>query len=220
MGILRETSLSYSPESIARKYLLHNGRLYLDGSVSTEVYQWAVCRKKVYRYVHSPPNIVGGMMLYRALDFAARAGEVPKSYFTMTDGEAYRYLLEQCNPRTQVLAQRAMRWQFYALVFNFRTHAPSEKLREFVENLETRSSLPDDLSTAFRIPQEDICVYCGKSRAWKSIDLPLLSPDADIPAPVTPLKPAWMVQAYLYPEHASLNEAVSARVKEVIGCLS
>ncbi len=220
MGILRSASLPYLPEWLAGSYRLHDGRLALDGSASSGVSQWAACRKVVYRYVHSPPNIVGGMMLYRALDFAARAEEIPKSYFTMTDGEAYRYLLEQCNSRTQVLVQRAMRWQFYALTFNDWTRAPSAKLREFTENIETRSSLADALSAEFEIPPEDICVYCGKDRGWKRIDLCLLSPDADLPAPVAPLEPTWMIQVYVHPAHASSNDAIRARVTEVVEHLS
>lgn len=209
MGLFREHL--YSPENLARAYVVHNDGLALLLPDWKDLEGWEKCRQKAYDFVYSPTNLSPGMMMYRALEFAAREEELPKDYFSMTDNEAFLYLEEKCNERTRTLVNRVRRWIFYPRVFNFATSTPDDStysVEELFDNTETRSVLADALSSHLEIPQEDVTVYTGKDRGFKKIHIPIIDKDGNLRKHTPTKELTWMAQVYVHPQWADKSEVI------------
>ncbi len=197
MGLLHEAL--YSPEELARAYAIRDERLVLLAGHAAGIEGWEETRRAVYEFVYGEIDLSAGMMLFRALDFARREGEINRDYFLMTDSEAFTYLATKCNARTRTLIERTDRWIFYPRVFNFRDSEASERLVVYVLDSDNRGKLADEISTELGIPLEDVCVYMGKDKGFKKIHLPIVG-NGDDQEHKPRNKLAYMVQVYLHPK--------------------
>ncbi|MBI2263079.1 HD domain-containing protein, partial [Candidatus Berkelbacteria bacterium] len=85
MGLLRPWEINlYSPEKIARGFVLREGQLCLEERIKTEIAGWAKCRQKVYDYVFSTQNLAPGTMISRAIEWARRESQIPPQHFLKT----------------------------------------------------------------------------------------------------------------------------------------
>lgn len=207
MGLMPKAS--YSPEQLALAYFRHHGELALQVGVTKKIADWEECRKIAYRFVYSPANLAPGMMLVRALDFAALSNELTNSYFSMTDPEAFLYLKQKCNQKTKTLIERLERWRFYQRVFNFTTTQPTTTVKRLIDNPDNLGNLADLLSSYLKIPPEDICVYLGKNKGYKKIHIPIVDAEGNITQHTPTAKLAWMAQVFLNPRH--LNKSAAAK---------
>lgn len=206
MGLLKDSP--YSPEEISRAYVMRGGQLMLLSQYACGLAAWEQTRKEVYEFVYGEANLSTGMMLFRALDFASREGEIDKNYFTMTDSEAFHYLLEACNPRTQTLIERAGRWIFYPRVFNYSSSEATSETVKLVMDSSKRGVVADEISEFIKIPPEDICVYMGKNKGFKQIHIPVLSNNKEekMYEPVNSL--TYMAQVYIHPKWENKSKEI------------
>lgn len=212
MGLLRD--FPYSPEELARAYAIRKGQLVLLAEHTNGLQGWEKTRMDVYDFVYGGINLSTGMILFRALDFATRENEIKKDYFTMTDAEAFNYLLQSCNSKTRTLIERANRWIFYSRVFNYSTSEATDETISLVMNSSNRGVVADEISQLLKIPPEDVCVYMGKNKGFKQIHLPILSNggEKDVHKPINKL--THMVQVYVHPKWEDKGEQIQEFMRD------
>lgn len=210
-GILQ--TLAYSPVKLATCYGFQNSEVYLEERALPEIEGWETCRHLVYKYVYSFDNLTGGMMLFRAIGFACEAGEIKPDFFQFTDSEAYYYLKHRTNHKTRTLLEKITRWIFYPKVYEIFQENPSEKMLLAVKDLNTRMIFADELSSILNIPPEDIAIYVGYSKAFKNIDLPIVTTENDvIKFSNSTLRPLWQAHVYLSDDH--ISDCTIAKIQE------
>lgn len=205
----------YDPMRLAHAFAWSNGTIVLESPHPRDLSGWEECRRQVYRYVYSTANLGPGMMLYRALDFAAREDELTPAYFQMTDAAAFEYLSQRCNPRTCYLIERVRRWQWYERVFSLATPDPSPTIRALCSNSTLGGVVADRIASGLKLPAEQVTVYMGKDKGFKHIHLPIVGETGNLSH--TPNQPlTWMIQVYLHPDHAHQVNDVTELMGAVI----
>lgn len=212
MGLINKKF--YSPEEMAKAYAVRNGRLVLLAEHMAGLESWERTRIEVYKFVYGKANLATGMMLFRALGFAAQEGELTRDYFLMNDAEAFNYLLTLCNPRTRVLAERANRWIYYTQVYGYTTtELPQDKLAYILDS-DNRGALADNIACELGVPSEDVCVYMGRNKGFKQIHIPILSEGNEEAAHRPQNKLTYHVQVYVHPSHVYRKQAVKKIVED------
>lgn len=213
VGLLDE--LMYSPEELAKAFAIKEGELVLLADHIGGLAAWERVRQSVYEFVYGIYNLSAGTILFRALDFARRDGEISRDYFLMTDAEALHFLLTKCNKRTRTLMERADKWIFYPRVFNLREVNISEELANNLLDSDNRGLLADEISKKLKIPPEDVSVYMGKDKGFKKIHLPIVGESGDrVHEPQSDL--TYMVQVFVHPNWTTRSAEVAEVVNEYL----
>jgi uncharacterized protein len=210
MGLLTEKW--YDPQILARAYTLQNKNLVLLEEHLNGLSGWEKTRIEVYKFIYGEANLGTGMMLFRALDFAARESELDKQYFFMTDAEAFNYLLTKCNTKTRTLIERASRWIYYSQVYDFTaTSLPEDKMK-YILDADNRGILADKIASQLKLPLEDISVYMGRNKGFKQIHIPIISVGNKKVAHRPENKQSYHVQVYVHPDHIDQRSAIKELV--------
>ena len=190
----------YMPDKLAQAYTIYNGQIALLPGYQSQLQGWEECRNVVYQYIYSVYNLSSSAMIHRALDFAQREGELPREYFSMTDYEAFNYLLTHCNPRTQAIMESAQTWRFYPAVVNINTTEPSQKLSKVADNPDQRAIIADEIANSLGIAPENVCVYLGKTKGYRKIHLPILDEQNNDQEHQPISQQTWVAQVYIHPD--------------------
>lgn len=191
----------YSPDSLVTAFTLHEGSLAIDATALEELDGWARCRQQTYNFTYGHLNLAPCSMIFRALDLAMREGELPISYFLMRDDEAYGYLEEECNRRTRTLMRRARHFETYEAAYAFSTKYADDALQNILRPPSTRISLADEISAILRREPEDVAVYAGLNRAFKTLRTPVIDSvsSCQIADNYLPrLEPIWLLNIYVH----------------------
>ena len=162
----------------------------------------------VYDFVYGESNLSSGMVLFRALDFAVREGELDSRYFMMTDEEAFNYLLIECNRRTSKLMDIINRWIFYPRVYSLTTTELTAETENLFLDSDQRGKIADEISSHLGVKPEDVCVYLGKDKAFKQIHLPIIGEGQAIKIHKPSNELTYMAQVYLHPKHVDRRHQV------------
>lgn len=188
----------YSPEKLASAFVMIDGQLAILPGHQNELRGWEETRKIVYDFVYGHRNLAPAMMLSRALDFARKEGKLTMDYFRMTDAQAFDYLMNQCNDKTQTIMERVNRWQYYPRIFNFSTTSPSNEMEKLFLDSENRWLMSDEIAKTLKIPLEDVSVYMGKDKGFKKIHLPILDNENNSREHQPTNKLKFMAQVYIH----------------------
>ena len=208
------SSKIYKPEALASAFTIHQNQLTLALPDDEILQKWDACRKRVYDYVYSPANLAGGMMLYRAMEFAFEAGELTDDFYTYTDVQAFNYLKDGCNPLSQKLMRWAEQWNFYDLAYSYTTTKPSERLLQIISDSSNRGVLSDELALALGSSREQVSAFLAKDKGFKSIDLPVITPQGNNFAAQSKRLLAWNVQVYVHPSLITKQEYIAEWLQE------
>ncbi|MFA6522723.1 MAG: HD domain-containing protein [Patescibacteria group bacterium] len=213
MGII-DTSL-YSGERLTRAYTLHNGEVALAEGSEEDLKGWLESRHRVYQFVYGAGNQVMGAMTRRALQFAYEDGELKEEFFFWTDTQAYNYLLQNCNLRTKKLAELAANKHPYKTVTDLVITNPSDNFVKLCADSDNREVVADSLAEEFSIPREDVCIYFGKSRNYRSINLPIINRANT--ANLNGIKQEWTAQVFVHKDHIGRFEKLDEAFRELVG---
>lgn len=213
VGIIKKI---YDPEKLVLIFSLgKNSEIYLDRKYKKELEKWEECREKVYHSgVHVEGHISVSMMIFRALEFAFIKGELKDEFFTLTDTEALNYL-KKCNKKTREIVSDALSWNFYKLVAEKITTSPSLRFRQLCSGWEGRKELADFVAKKLKISKEKVCVYTGKDKGWKKIDLKIKKGNNSERHNPPPLR--WLIQVFIHPKFVDKKKIIK---KAVIECLA
>lgn len=205
----------YSGEQLAGAFTLRNGEIALQEGSEEGLNGWLESRHKVYQFVYGSENQVMGAMTRRALQFAYEEDELGKDFFFWTDTKAYGYLLQNCNPRTRKIAERAAGRHPYEGITDLVITTPSDIFTELCRNSDNREEIADSLALEFSLPREDVCVYFGKSRNYRSVHLPVIN-GIDT-AKLNGIKQEWTAQAFVHQDHESKFEGIDEAFRQLVG---
>lgn len=165
----------YDPLSLAQTFrLLSRDRWALDVSAYPMLRSWTSAREALYRAIYEPPRMTATMMLERAIGYAYLSGEIGDDFFRLTDDGAFAYL-SQCNPSTGEMIDRIERWRWYEEVLDLvYEDAVPRSVVEHAGDWRYRARIADDIARELRMNTPDICVYIGKGRERRVINLPLI----------------------------------------------
>lgn len=201
----------YRPERLAESFFLCGNQLCLDEEALTDISGWEICRSRTYDFVYSPLNLIGGVMLFRALGIACREGQIPDEFFLMTDAQAFEFLSETTNRQTALLIERARQWEFYSRIYFYKT----SDLLPIVKNMDpmARMNLADEISRLLAIPAEDVCVHLGRDKGYKEITVPIVAANGALTDVSTRfLKPSCNAQVYIH--RRRINDRCVGAVEE------
>ena len=207
----------YSGEKLAKAFTLHKGSIALEEGLEKELKGWLESRHRVYQYVYGPQNQVMGAMVSRALQFAYEGDELPEEFFFWTDTKAYKHLLQDCNPKTRNIAGFAATRQPYSTVTDLVTTEPPNSLINLCMNSDNRDIVADSLAEAFSIPREDICVYFGKSRNYRSVNIPIINGLDISDNNKNKIQQEWTAQAFVHPEHYAKFDKINEMFRLSVG---
>jgi HD superfamily phosphohydrolase len=199
LGIIPREAHFYNPEKLATGFTLHEGKIAINESVLGELSGWARCREATYQFTYSPDNLAPCAMLFRAMDLAYREDELLKSFFRLRDEEAYDYLENNCNRRTRALARRARRFQQHSLCYEFSSSDVTSAVSNFLKDSTTRIKVADEIAALLRREPEDIAVYAGQNRAYKELNLKIITDDGRVTTetPLLVMTPTWILHVYV-----------------------
>ncbi|MCA9388609.1 HD domain-containing protein [Candidatus Berkelbacteria bacterium] len=223
-GLIRGR-LPYSPEKIARAFRFRGGKICLvnelDGLtqvINREILGWISCREQIYQFAYGPVNLAAGLMLFRALDFAFRAGDIRPSFFKLTEAEAILYLLKEAAWKSRRLIEKLNCWRFYRLAHN--RVVDKSNLTHYLGSVrQLRGELADQLAKVLNVKDEEVIVYLGSGRTYKQIDLKLLGYNGEaIPLPQMKKSTDFVIQVYLDPDIVTeqVKNTVAGFVEEIL----
>ncbi len=118
-------AVTYDPFRIIAGFrIAPKGRaIEIDLAALWEVRKWQMARRAIYESVYGYPQQALETMLFRALELAYVAGELPPEFWRLTDAGAVRHL-ETCNRGTRTLIRDVMALQPYRLVQSWEGKEP------------------------------------------------------------------------------------------------
>ena len=170
---------SFDALKIAASFRFMDGEWTLLDSCLDEVKKWQNARRAVYQKIYSKTHLSIAMVVYRAVEIAFRENELSKDFFFLDDRGGIDYL-RNCNAKTASLIERVLRREWYeeviAYAFSNLVELPNA-MQAYMTAWDGRGAFADLLTHKLGIPEEQICVYAGKSRDSKKITLPFVSKD-------------------------------------------
>ena len=216
MGIGIFQNKFYEPEEVIRSFVLHNDSIGINADYMANIQKWELCRRLVYDVVYSDLNLAPGSVLFRALEFAYRTGDLTIDFFSLNESQALYTLENRCNAKTQKLMQHLRRWRFYQRVGEVtQVNQASEKMLAFCGDWQQRQKVADVVADALGIAHEDVTVYAGRDRGFKKIHLPILHHDNQVEDHQPIQRQTWRLHVYVDPIHTGINDAVG----EVLDCI-
>lgn len=213
-GILDERS--YDPEHLALAFGLRNDEIFISRGYLEDIERWEDCRRKVYEWIYDDRNLAPGMMIVRALEFAFVAGELSKDFFYLTESEAFSYLIDKCNSDTGELITDALQWRFFVHAGDLITSTPSSGVQNLCSGWGGSKYLADCVADGLRIPGKDVCVYIGKDKGFKKVELPLVDENG-VKTSFEPRQPLrWIVRVYIDPRYTKEIGRTQAVLDEIL----
>ncbi|OHA08811.1 MAG: hypothetical protein A3B37_00475 [Candidatus Sungbacteria bacterium RIFCSPLOWO2_01_FULL_59_16] len=145
----------------------------LDAASRQHLLEWHIARKGVYESVYDEPHLPLGMMLHRAIELAHLAGELPQTFWRLTDQEAFQHL-ERCNEGTQALVRNVRRLQPYRLVAEWSGH---DSLDIPWGDWRIRKAVGDEIAEFAGVQPGEACAYLGAGKDWRNVPLPFRDGD-------------------------------------------
>lgn len=205
MGIMQRKN--YQPVKIAQGYAIKDGKLVFQKRMTRALEAWERTRQIAYGFVYGPANLPPGTMLLRALDFAYKEGEIDREFFFLTDSQAFRYLEEKCNRRTNILVRACRLWQFYPRVFKSADLQLKKNTKPLYKDLDARFLFTNRLAKSIGAEPEEVAVFLGYNKGFKKIHIPILGKMGQTyHAPKSP--PTWIAQVFVHPKLANKTEQV------------
>lgn len=207
MGLIHEQY--YNPAILAQALRVSSKKVWFELQTTKELDGWEQCRREVYQLVYSNINLAGGLMLYRALDFAYHNHDLSEQFFFLTDEQAFNYLESACNPKTRHLITMAKQWKFFQEIFSLETTKPSSQLKQFCKDANSRFQISNQLAHYLKIKPESISVYFRQNKAHKDIQTPIKTPTGETLSFSQRSKASYIAKVYIQPNLIELKPAIN-----------
>lgn len=180
MGWVKEPP--YDPSVLIDAFALRHDKLSLDAAYLQEMMGWRNCREQLYGSILYKDNkLAAACMLYRALESAYAAGQLPPEFFALGEGAAVAYLRSDDVPKvSRELIERCVRWLFYEKAWEWEKSSSREnpKIKRLSGDWTARKDFADRLAKGLKIKPERLAVHAGRDKGIKPIHLPFFGRDA------------------------------------------
>jgi HD superfamily phosphohydrolase len=169
----------YRPAELVKAFHFRSGKTYLDTAYLKDILGWAEARRRLYALLYSEPNMSAMSMLYRALEFAYAHGSLTEEFFRMGESAAITFLMNDAGAEAAELIDYEDRWQHYPLLEEQVNNKEDMRLVSLYTDWKARKEFTDRLASELSIPETELCLYVGRGRGEKSIQLPFLGEGAE-----------------------------------------
>lgn len=178
---LGQSGAAYDPVKLSAAFTYTpDGDLALDSALLPDLLGWMRTRIELYQLLHSEPILASAALLYRALEFAAAAGEMPAEFFGWDESRAVSWLRHDAGEPTRELMGALVHWHHYGLVYEQVRADPDRRLWSLYEDWRARKRFTDALADAVGARAEQLALYVGVERGAKAIRAPFTGPYVDI----------------------------------------
>jgi hypothetical protein len=121
-------------------------------------------------------------MLYRALEYAYADDSIDEKFFKLGESDALHHLRYECGRETRGLITRLLRWQQYPQVYNHTPVEPDPCIVSLYSDWRLRREFAKNLADTLGLAAHELCIYAGRSRGEKNINLPFVGENAEAAA--------------------------------------
>lgn len=214
--------LPYSPKHIVYYYQVEDGKLMIQDLEDelcipeVELMKFINCRREVFQCIFSSVIQAPQVHLERALYLAARANELPGSFFRLTDEQAAEHLRTSCNPHTEQLVEMAVIGDHYPLVWSHQLHNLGDHQRTLFSNPLARQEIADTIAAELSIPAHHLGLHLGLHKGSKNLSGLIARREDGSPIPLPNHCPLWLANAYLHPDHRRKTKRLENLMKQVL----
>ena len=174
--------LPYHPLQLLKAFRFRGGILSLDADYLSEILGWAEARRTLYGLLGAEPNLSSAAMLYRALEYAYADDSIDEKFFKLGESDALHHLRYECGRETRGLITRLLRWQQYPQVYNHTPVEPDPCIVSLYSDWRLRREFAKNLADTLGLAAHELCIYAGRSRGEKNINLPFVGENAEAAA--------------------------------------
>lgn len=217
MGIGIFQNKFYEPEEIIKAYIIGDDYIGIRQDHYADIQKWELCRRLVYDVVYSDLNQAPGSVLFRALEFAYKEGDLDLSFFSLTESQALYVLENRCNPRTKKLMFDLRNWNFFHRAGEItQINNASTKLKGFCTNWKQRQKVADIVASNLKIAKEDVAIQAGMDKGFKKIHLPFFKDGKQVEEHQPIQKKSWRMIVYIDPKHKNRSKEVQEILESVV----
>lgn len=132
---------------------------------------WKELRRSVYEEIYTAPHLVVATMIFQAAWDAYQLGTLTKNDFYKSDSEMVRLLLDA----SPDLMKKIQNWDWFKQVVNITTTEPSDRLKVFSGDFESRISLGIEFARRNKLQTSQVTIYAGPDKMERRINLPVVS---------------------------------------------
>lgn len=204
----------FSGQYIASQFRFLGGQWLLIDEPSRKYKRWQSAREMVYRVIYGEPHLNICMMIYHAVAIAFEKGELSEEFFRMSDTKAVQFRCD-CNEQTAHLMRLAIAGEIYPQIIGIETTMPSDNLRVLAKQWDARQNTARYIAESLGVPRESVCVYVGKGRDKRKIDLPFVSDSGAYRSDEGDYMPIYRFKVYVDPTLKPRAEEIK-RIVEII----
>ena len=130
---------------------------------------WKELRRNVYEEIYTAPHLVVATMIFQAAWDAYQVGTLTKNDFYKSDSEMVRLLLDA----SPDLMRKIQNWDWFKQVVNITTIEPSDRLKAFSGDFESRISLGLEFARRNKLQTSQVTIYAGPDKMERRINLPV-----------------------------------------------
>ncbi|MBI4039669.1 HD domain-containing protein [Candidatus Daviesbacteria bacterium] len=206
----------YNPEQLVGGFGLTAGQLQLAVS-QADLRSWENCRKEIYDHVYSQANLAPATMLYRAIELVYTDGELPSSFFFMTDDQAFDFLLHDRRARyVSQLMENLASWLFYPTFFSWESHHPNFSQQKLTSSWRARRLLASFICHEFGFEPQEVGVYCDRDKGYRQIHLPLVGDDGQIRDHQTAIPQKHMIKVFIHPKYEQDGDKIASFCSKIL----
>lgn len=213
----------FHPVYLAKAFRFKNEKWFLDAwyyfgkrdcHIADAIGRWIKARSEVYQTIYSDQTLIPRQMLERAVNLLYQTrGGLGESFYLLDDADAFQYLLSSGVPEVERLCDHLLRWKMYENVYELITTNPPARLVKLCEDPLARTKLADRLCEEFELEPDYLCVYVGKGRDGKKIDIPYVLGEGDTGFTYTPTD-VYRIKVFVREDCKNLKEKIREFIEE------
>lgn len=203
----------FNAPRIASSYRFLTDTWELHRDCFEEAQRWQAARKSVYQIIYGNPHLNAAMMVYRAVDIAFSYGEISESFFNLDDTSALEFLGE-CNQDSAILVKQALAHEWYPEIISIETTEPNQQFKNLAKkHWNARNMMAEYIREQMKIPRWAICVYLGKGRDNRKIELPFVDDSGLRIFDTDEHKALYRIKIYVHPDYQKNKKSIEYWVK-------
>lgn len=170
--------LPYNPLQLVEAIGFEDGEAFisLDDQSFQQLLGWRAARRELYSRLGSLVYLASTSMLYRAVDLVDSSGDLPDSFFSLDETEALAFL--ESHARARKLIEDLKLWRQYACRMWLFLDEEDPRAATLYGDVSSRRSAADAMADALLVPRTDLCLYVGREKGHRAIDLPFRGPSS------------------------------------------
>jgi HD superfamily phosphohydrolase len=215
--------LPYSPKRLVKAFRFENSKasIALDELSLQQLLGWRAARSELYGRPGSLVYLSSTSMLYRAIDLCDQQTALGEDFFSLDETQALAHLQESCE-QSRMLLESLATWRQYPCLLWLASSEQDPRVSAIYGDTEARRRAANRLAEILDIPAHHLCLYAGKAKGNKAIDLPFEGQKQLVAAAeqaFAATAPGQQVSVFIEKSHALSSQRVMAAWQVVLDSL-